>query len=60
MADVPGDLQAALADRYDLQRLLGRGGMASVYLGWDRKHQRQVAVAVKRAREIALLPYVSE
>jgi small subunit ribosomal protein S18 len=28
--------------------------------GACRKHQRQVAVAVKRAREIALLPYVSE
>jgi len=48
VADVPGDLQVALADRYDLQRLLGRGGMASVYLGWDRKHQRQVALKVLR------------
>lgn len=28
--------------------------------GTCRKHQRQVAVAVKRARETALLPYVSE
>jgi small subunit ribosomal protein S18 len=28
--------------------------------GLSRKHQRQLAVAVKRAREIALLPYVGE
>jgi small subunit ribosomal protein S18 len=28
--------------------------------GACRRHQRQVAVAVKRAREMALLPYVSE
>ncbi|MGH2960746.1 MAG: 30S ribosomal protein S18 [Solirubrobacterales bacterium] len=28
--------------------------------GLSRKHQRQLAVAVKRARELALLPYVGE
>ena len=28
--------------------------------GLSRKHQKQLAVAVKRAREIALLPYVGE
>ena len=28
--------------------------------GLSRRHQRQLAVAVKRAREIALLPYVGE
>ena len=28
--------------------------------GLSRKHQRQLAIAVKRAREIALLPYVGE
>ena len=28
--------------------------------GLSRQHQRQLAVAVKRAREIALLPYVGE
>ena len=28
--------------------------------GLSRKHQRQLSVAVKRAREIALLPYVGE
>ena len=44
--DLPPDLAAALAVRYELRRLLGRGGMASVYLAFDRKHQRQVALKV--------------
>ncbi|HEV2672180.1 MAG TPA: serine/threonine-protein kinase [Gemmatimonadales bacterium] len=45
-ADVPADLQAALADRYTLRRVLGRGGMATVYLADDRKHTRAVALKV--------------
>ncbi|HET9385360.1 MAG TPA: serine/threonine-protein kinase [Gemmatimonadales bacterium] len=44
--DVPADLQAALADRYTLRRVLGRGGMATVYLADDRKHHRAVALKV--------------
>jgi len=50
--DVPDRLATALADRYALQRQLGAGGMAVVYLADDLKHQRQVAVKVMRA-EIA-------
>ena len=42
----PAALQDALGDRYELRRLLGRGGMASVYLAYDRKHQREVAIKV--------------
>ena len=37
-------LSAALADRYRLDRELGAGGMATVYLAQDLKHQRQVAI----------------
>jgi serine/threonine protein kinase len=48
VSDIPPDLQAALAQRYDLQRVLGRGGMATVYLAADRKHHRQVALKVLR------------
>ncbi|HWA16915.1 MAG TPA: serine/threonine-protein kinase [Gemmatimonadales bacterium] len=43
MSDIPASLKAALADRYALERVLGRGGMATVYLARDRKHQRDVA-----------------
>jgi serine/threonine-protein kinase len=38
------DLAAALAGRYALERELGRGGAATVYLAEDRKHGRKVAV----------------
>jgi eukaryotic-like serine/threonine-protein kinase len=41
-------LSAALADRYTLERELGRGGMATVYLADDLKHRRQVALKVLR------------
>jgi len=44
--DLPPDLQAALAARYELRRVLGRGGMATVYLAYDRKHRREVAIKV--------------
>jgi serine/threonine protein kinase len=44
--DLPADLRAALSERYELRRTLGRGGMASVYLAHDRKHQREVAIKV--------------
>jgi len=39
-------LKAALADRYQIEREIGRGGMAVVYLAQDLKHNRQVAVKV--------------
>jgi serine/threonine protein kinase/Tfp pilus assembly protein PilF len=47
--EAPTSLQADLADRYALERLIGRGGMASVFLATDRKHARRVAVKVLRA-----------
>jgi serine/threonine-protein kinase len=39
-------LRAALADRYEIERELGEGGMATVYLAEDLKHERQVAIKV--------------
>lgn len=45
----PADrLRAALADRYGIERELGRGGMAIVYLARDVKHQRHLADKVLR------------
>ena len=41
-------LRAALADRYRLEREIGRGGMATVYLAEDLRHRRKVAVKVLR------------
>src|SRR5437016_12025015 len=45
----------ALADRYAIERELGRGGMATVYLARDLKHDRLVAVKVLRPELAALL-----
>lgn len=41
-------LSAALSDHYRIDRELGRGGMATVYLAEDLKHHRQVAIKVLR------------
>ena len=46
VVDQLASLRAALADRYALERELGRGGMATVYLARDLKHGRAVAIKV--------------
>jgi tRNA A-37 threonylcarbamoyl transferase component Bud32 len=46
MPGVPEDLRAALAERYDLERELGHGAMAVVYLARDLRYDRRVAVKV--------------
>jgi len=43
---VPQRLSASLADRYRIERELGAGGMATVYLAHDLKHERDVAIKV--------------
>ena len=48
MADAFDRLKSALADRYAIEREIGSGGMATVYLAEDLKHERQVAVKVLR------------
>ena len=49
LPDAPARLQAAVTNRYLLGRELGRGGMATVYLAQDLKHDRPVAIKVLRA-----------
>jgi serine/threonine-protein kinase len=46
MPETEERLRAALADRYRLERELGQGGMATVYLAEDLKHGRKVAIKV--------------
>lgn len=49
IADEPEqELPDLLGDRYRIERELGRGGMARVFLALDTKHNRQVAVKVIR------------
>jgi DNA-binding NtrC family response regulator len=46
VTDLQGRLQASLAERYVLEREVGRGGMATVFLAKDIRHQRPVALKV--------------
>ena len=48
-------LASALADRYRLEREVGQGGMATVYLAHDIRHDRKVALKVLRAELSAIL-----
>ena len=55
MPDLLDSLRDALADRYAVERELGRGGMATVFLAQDSKHHRSVAVKVLHAELTATL-----
>ena len=55
MQDIPPRLAAALVDRYRLEREVGAGGMATVYLAHDLRHDRKVAVKVLRPELAAVI-----
>jgi len=55
VTDLSTPLHAALAGRYTIERELGRGGMATVFLGRDLKHHRAVAIKVLRPELAAVL-----
>jgi serine/threonine-protein kinase len=55
MTDLTARLTTALADRYTIERELGAGGMATVYLAHDVKHRRPVAIKVLRPELAAAL-----
>ncbi len=48
MSEILERLRSELSDRYTVEREIGSGGMATVYLAEDVKHQRAVAVKVLR------------
>jgi serine/threonine-protein kinase len=55
MPELLSRLQSALADRYRLEREVGAGGMATVYLAQDIRHARRVAVKVLRPELAAVI-----
>jgi serine/threonine-protein kinase len=55
LPETPDRLTTALADRYRLERELGQGGMATVYLAEDLKHARTVALKVLKPELAAVL-----
>jgi serine/threonine-protein kinase len=55
MSELVDRLRAALADRYRLERELGQGGMATVYLAQDLRHDRKVAIKVLRPELAAVI-----
>ena len=55
LSNTAGRLTAALAGRYRIERELGQGGMATVYLADDLKHDRKVALKVLKPELAAVL-----
>jgi serine/threonine protein kinase len=55
VTNVSESLRAALADRYTIERELGRGGMATIYLAQDIRHGRPVALKVMHPEVAAAL-----
>ena len=55
MPDPTERLNAALEGRYSIERELGEGGMATVYLAEDLKHQRKVAIKVLKPELAAIV-----
>jgi len=55
MSEILDRLSIALAGRYEIERQIGEGGMATVYLARDVKHGRQVAIKVLRPELAARL-----
>jgi len=55
MTEILSKLSDALGDRYELQHEIGQGGMATVYLAHDMKHDRRVAIKVLRPELVAVI-----
>ena len=55
MTETLSRLTSALQDRYAIERELGEGGMATVYLATDLRHDRKVAIKVLKPELAAVL-----
>ncbi len=55
MTEITSRLSTALADRYKIERHIGEGGMATVYLAHDLKHDRKVAIKILKPELSAIL-----
>jgi eukaryotic-like serine/threonine-protein kinase len=55
LSDSLSRLTGALSDRYRIERESGQGGMATVYLALDLRHDRQVAIKVLRPEFAAVI-----
>ena len=55
MPETHNRLQLALSDRYRIEREIGAGGMATVYLAQDIRHARRVALKVLRPELAAVI-----
>jgi len=55
MDEITTRLKAALTERYEIERELGQGGMATVYLAHDIKHERKVALKVLKPELAAVI-----
>src|SRR3954464_13363640 len=55
MTETVSSLQVLLAERYRIERELGQGGMATVYLAHDLRHERKVAIKVLRPELAAVI-----
>ncbi len=55
MTEITQQLSTALADRYKIESHVGEGGMATVYLAHDLKHDRKVALKVLRPELAAVI-----
>lgn len=56
MPESPQLLRESLAGRYDVERVLGEGGMATVYLARDVRHGRMVAIKVIHPELVGTAP----
>ena len=59
MTGAPKPLAAALQDRYRIERQAGEGGMATVYLADDLRHERKVALKVLKPELAAVVGWDS-